>query len=86
MPGSYSLVLAWAVCIVGGSALLHEFGHAWTARAVGWTVVRAGRVGGGGTMPPSGIAARGKTRPTQFEHWRWGPCRDDRLRADKARS
>ena len=39
MPGSYSLVLAWAICIVGGSALLHEFGHAWTARAVGWTVV-----------------------------------------------
>jgi len=39
VPGSYSLVLAWAVCIVGGSALLHEFGHAWTARAVGWTVV-----------------------------------------------
>jgi Zn-dependent protease len=39
VPGSYSLVLAWAICIVGGSALLHEFGHAWTARAVGWTVV-----------------------------------------------
>jgi Zn-dependent protease len=27
------------VCIVGSSALLHEFGHAWTARAVGWRVV-----------------------------------------------
>jgi len=34
-----ALVLLWAVCVVGGSALLHEFGHAWTARAVGWRVV-----------------------------------------------
>ena len=33
------LALAWAACVVGGSALLHEFGHAWTARAVGWKVV-----------------------------------------------
>ena len=33
------LVLAWAICIVGLSALLHEFGHAWAARAVGWKVV-----------------------------------------------
>jgi Zn-dependent protease len=39
MSGSFSLVLAWTVCLVGGSALLHEFGHAWTARAVGWKVV-----------------------------------------------
>ena len=39
MLGSYSLVLVWAICVVGGSALLHEFGHAWTARAVGWTVI-----------------------------------------------
>ncbi len=39
MPGSYSLVVVWAVCVVGGSALLHEFGHAWTARAVGWKVI-----------------------------------------------
>jgi Zn-dependent protease len=33
------LTLAWAASVVGGSALLHEFGHAWTARAVGWKVV-----------------------------------------------
>ena len=39
MPGSYSLVVVWAICVVGGSALLHEFGHAWTARAVGWKVI-----------------------------------------------
>ena len=41
MPEEYSLglVLGWAVCVVGASALLHEFGHAWTARAVGWKVV-----------------------------------------------
>jgi Zn-dependent protease len=34
-----ALILAWAVCVVGVSALLHEFGHAWTARAVGWKVI-----------------------------------------------
>lgn len=33
------LTLAWAASVVGCSALLHEFGHAWTARAVGWKVV-----------------------------------------------
>jgi stage IV sporulation protein FB len=33
------LLLVWAICVVGGSALLHEFGHAWAARAVGWRVV-----------------------------------------------
>jgi len=33
------LLLAWAICVVGSSALLHEFGHAWTARAVGWKVI-----------------------------------------------
>jgi hypothetical protein len=33
------LLAAWAICVVGGSALLHECGHAWTARAVGWEVV-----------------------------------------------
>lgn len=33
------LLLAWAFCVVGVSALLHEFGHAWTARAVGWKVI-----------------------------------------------
>ena len=38
--GEYVVLLViWAVCIVGGSALLHEFGHAWAARAVGWKVV-----------------------------------------------
>ena len=34
-----ALLFAWATCVVGSSALLHEFGHAWTARAVGWKVV-----------------------------------------------
>ncbi len=34
-----ALLFAWAVCVVGSSALLHEFGHAWTARAVGWKVI-----------------------------------------------
>jgi stage IV sporulation protein FB len=33
------LGLVWAICIIGGSALLHEFGHAWAARAVGWKVI-----------------------------------------------
>jgi Zn-dependent protease len=36
---SAALLMVWAVCIVGSSALLHEFGHAWAARAVGWKVV-----------------------------------------------
>jgi Zn-dependent protease len=41
VPEEYSLalILAWAVSVVGASALLHEFGHAWVARAVGWRVV-----------------------------------------------
>jgi Zn-dependent protease len=39
MPGDDGLVVGWAICVIGGSALLHEFGHAWTARAVGWKVV-----------------------------------------------
>ena len=34
-----ALALVWAVSVVGLSALLHEFGHAWVARAVGWKVV-----------------------------------------------
>src|SRR5262249_30311294 len=34
-----ALLLVWAVCVVGSSALLHEFGHAWTAHTVGWKVV-----------------------------------------------
>jgi Zn-dependent protease len=33
------LISAWAICVVAGSALVHEFGHAWTARAVGWKVI-----------------------------------------------
>lgn len=34
-----ALIFTWAVCVLGVSALLHEFGHAWTARAVGWKVI-----------------------------------------------
>jgi Zn-dependent protease len=33
------LTLAWAVSVVACSALLHEFGHAWTAKAVGWKAI-----------------------------------------------
>jgi stage IV sporulation protein FB len=33
------LVLLWSGCVVGASVLLHELGHAWAARAVGWRVV-----------------------------------------------
>jgi Zn-dependent protease len=33
------LLSAWAICVAAGSALLHEYGHAWTARAVGWEIV-----------------------------------------------
>jgi Zn-dependent protease len=39
MRESFGLVVVWAICVVGGSAILHEFGHAWTARALGWKVV-----------------------------------------------
>ena len=39
MPGIFGVVVVWAFCVVGGSALLHEAGHACTARAVGWKVV-----------------------------------------------
>ena len=39
MPGIFGVVVVWAICVVGGSALLHEAGHACTARAVGWKVV-----------------------------------------------
>jgi Zn-dependent protease len=43
MSGGYvartGLILVWAICVVGSSALLHEFGHAWTARALGWNVI-----------------------------------------------
>ena len=39
MPGIFIVVVVWAICVVGASALLHEIGHAWTARAVGWKVV-----------------------------------------------
>ena len=34
-----ALLFVWAASVVGCSALLHEFGHAWTARAVGWKVI-----------------------------------------------
>lgn len=37
--GALVALTAYAACVVGGSALLHEFGHAWTARALGWRVV-----------------------------------------------
>ena len=33
------LLWAWVTCVVGVSALLHEYGHICTARAVGWEVV-----------------------------------------------
>jgi Zn-dependent protease len=33
------LLAVWALCVAGASAFLHECGHAWTARAVGWEVV-----------------------------------------------
>jgi len=33
------LFLAWTVCVIGVSSVLHEYGHAWAARAVGWEVV-----------------------------------------------
>jgi membrane-associated protease RseP (regulator of RpoE activity) len=33
------LLMAWTIGVGAGSALLHEYGHAWTARAVGWNVV-----------------------------------------------
>ncbi|HET7743167.1 MAG TPA: hypothetical protein VFK76_00335 [Gaiellaceae bacterium] len=39
MQVDVALLFVWAVCVVGASALLHEFGHAWTARAVGWRVI-----------------------------------------------
>jgi len=32
-------LIVWAACVVVCSAMLHEFGHAWAARAVGWRVV-----------------------------------------------
>ena len=34
-----ALLSAWAICMIGGSAVLHECGHAWTARSVGWNVI-----------------------------------------------
>lgn len=36
---SMGLIVLWTASVVACSALLHEFGHAWTARAVGWKVV-----------------------------------------------
>ena len=40
MPGIFIVLVVWAICVVAASALLHEVGHAWTARAVGWKVLR----------------------------------------------
>jgi len=37
--GTFIVVMIWAFCAAVGSALLHELGHAWTARAVGWNVI-----------------------------------------------
>jgi Zn-dependent protease len=39
VPGIFIVVVVWGICVVAASALLHEVGHAWTARAVGWKVV-----------------------------------------------
>lgn len=39
MPGIFIVVVVWAFGVVGVSALMHELGHAWTARAVGWKVI-----------------------------------------------
>ena len=43
MPGvgtsTTGMMLAWATSVVACSAMLHEFGHAWVARAVGWKVI-----------------------------------------------
>lgn len=33
------LLSGWMICVLGGSTLVHEYGHAWAARAVGWEVV-----------------------------------------------
>lgn len=32
-------VLLWAMSVIGVSAMVHEFGHAWAARYCGWRVV-----------------------------------------------
>lgn len=39
MPGILIVVVVWGICVVAASALLHELGHAWTARTVGWRVI-----------------------------------------------
>jgi Zn-dependent protease len=36
---SWWAMIIWAASVVAFSAMLHEFGHAWAARAVGWRVV-----------------------------------------------
>ncbi len=38
-PLELGLLSAWVICVSAGSALVHEYGHALTARAVGWEVV-----------------------------------------------
>jgi Zn-dependent protease len=39
VPGSFIAVVVWAICVVAASAITHEVGHAWIARAVGWNVL-----------------------------------------------
>lgn len=39
MPGIFIVIVVWILGVVGASALVHELGHAWIARAVGWKVV-----------------------------------------------
>ena len=39
MPGNLIVAVVWALAVIGASTLMHELGHAWVARAVGWKVV-----------------------------------------------
>lgn len=38
-PFDLALLVTWTIGVAGASAFLHECGHAWTARAVGWDLV-----------------------------------------------